>query len=177
MAGQWLDPRSYCLRTLLSYAYLCHLFLNEKQLSILVWKKRPYWLNNFSCILHMRWKIIRQLAATNIFSALFLLKKPFRRMKASFQKKFCWSKFWHIFKIWNFSDLCNKSLNSDRIKTFSWNNIKWYAFYSNFATFNDLFWKISHFFERNPSIFSKNTQTSYIFEKPYYFSSIPRQFC
>ena len=30
LAQQWLEPQTYCLRTLLSYAYRCHLFSNQK---------------------------------------------------------------------------------------------------------------------------------------------------
>ena len=54
-----------------------------------------------------------------------------------------------------------KTLNSGEDKTFLWNKIIWYAFYSKFATFND--------FEKHPK-FER-------FEKPYYFSRILRKSC
>ena len=61
MAWQTLEPRTYCLRTLLSKQYSCHLFLNKKSWQF--WsdkkrEKRPCYLNNFSCILHTLRKTI-----------------------------------------------------------------------------------------------------------------------
>ena len=50
--------RTYCLRTLLSWTHCCHLFLNKKNRQFWTEKKRPNWMNNFSCLLHMRRKII-----------------------------------------------------------------------------------------------------------------------
>ena len=59
-----------------------------------------------------------------------------------------------------------KNLTIKVEKTFSSNDIIWYAFYSKFATF--AFWK--------KIVFKKN-QLSYVFEKPYYFTCILRQIC
>ena len=58
-------------------------------------------------------------------------------------------------------------------KTFSRNDIIWYAFYSKLATFTD-FEKTQLFFFKK--FFLKKKQISYLFDKSYYFNRIYGKF-
>ena len=94
MTRQRFEPRTYCLRTLLSQPSCCHLFLNKKSWQF--WsdkkkEKRPYWMNNFSCILH----ILRKITSGEIL--LNKLKLPFLRSRKQVWYHSLLSSFFSIF--------------------------------------------------------------------------------
>ena len=77
-------------------------------------------------------------------------------MKAFFSKKYYLQQILIIFPFLKFFLILEQILNSFRKKTFSWNSIFWYAFYSKIATFTD-FENSSFFEKKNLSFFqSKN---------------------
>ena len=98
-------------------------------------------------------------------------------MKSLFSKKLS---FFEIFanssncKI--FLIFCPKNFLIRAQKTFSSNTPISYAFYSKFATFTDFERNHVFFSEKNPTLFWKKKQLSYVFENSYYFSRILRQF-
>ena len=67
-------------------------------------------------------------------------------------------------------------MNSGGKKTFSWNNVIWYAFYGKIATFTDFEKKSSVFFQKTPFFLKKKTNFV-CFEKSYYFNRTVRQIC
>ena len=64
-------------------------------------------------------------------------------------------KFYFFFQTYYFSFLQKRSIQ--RKKTFEWNNIIWYAFYSKYPTFNDFVSKLHVFLEKK-IFFWKETQ-------------------
>ena len=71
------------------------------------------------------------------------LKKAFKKMKTFFSRKNTPSSYFSHDQ--SFLIFCQKNPIIRAEKTFSWNNTKWYAFYSKFANFSD-FEKIHVFF-------------------------------
>ena len=111
-------------------------------------------------------------ATFGIFFAQILLEMPFKRMKKFFFpfKNYVSSNFVNFPNRKKLPTFCKKTsaVKWKRHKTFSWNIIIWCAFYSKFASFNDI---------ENNQVFFQGNQRSYVFEKFYYFSRILREIC
>ena len=106
------------------------------------------------------------------FRLPILVKMPFKKMKKFFFKILSWSYLLSSLNI-KFSNFRPKNLTITVEKTFSRNNIIWYAFYCKFAMFGD-FEKFQVVFEKPISFFQKNPN-SIRFEKSYHISRILRQ--
>ena len=98
----------------------------------------------------------------HVFCSLTLLRIPFRRMKRFFWKHTIFSKLCYFLHMLNFFWILQKlSIQVEKFLWNLWNNIIWYAFYSNFGTFTD-FEKIQFFLPKHPEFlfFKKKPQIS-----------------
>ena len=96
-------------------------------------------------------------------------------MKTIFPKKSYLQQILTIFPNLKFFWFLQKHSLQVEKKTFSWNNIIWYPFFSKFATFKRVWKKV--FFSKETHLFFQKKTNFTRFEKSYYFSRILRQIC